>query len=235
MKNNVHDYETWLIFEKIASRYDLTNHILSLGIDYFWRKKVSSIIVKEQEITIVDLATGTGDLLLAILKDHPNIVRALGIDMSPKMLSLAEAKFIKKKNYLNTSLRLGDVGCLPLNNNDWDYVTIAFGIRNTSDTFKSLQEMYRVLKTGGKVIVLEFSLPKNFFFRNIYLIYFRYILPWLGFLITRELGAYKYLNNSVENFPHGESFIILMEQAGFVKCQQYPLTFGIASIYIGQK
>lgn len=227
--------ETWPIFEKIAHRYDLINRVLSLGIDRSWRKKVSRLIENDQDITLLDIATGTGDLLLTILNNHDNISRSVGLDMSPSMLKLAEEKTFKKKFYKKTSFRIGDATQLLFSAEEWDYVTIAFGIRNTYSPLKSLQEMYRVLKPEGKVIILEFSIPENFFIKVIYLFYFRYLLPLIGGILSGKLKAYQYLNKSVEEFPHGIEFLNLMRKANFTECIQYPLTFGIATIYIAKK
>lgn len=226
--------ESWKIFEKIAHRYDIANRILSLGIDKLWRKKVISLI-PDEEVGVLDLATGTGDLLLEIVQNRKRIKRAVGVDMSPQMLKLAEKKALDRGIYDRCSFRIGDITYLHFKNLEWDWITIAFGIRNTPDTLKVLQEMRRVLKKKGKVIILEFSLPSQIWLRWLYLFYFRYLLPVFGFFITGHYAAYRYLNSTVESYPHGEKFLSLMRKAGFERSYSISLTFGIASIYIGHK
>lgn len=227
--------DSWKIFEKISRRYDLANRVISLGIDKSWRRKVSALIPKNKPTTLLDLATGTGDLLFAILNEHPNIIRAVGVDMSPNMLKEAERKALNQELYNQCSFRIGDATDLHFKANEWEHVTISFGIRNTSNTLVCLKEINRVLKKNGKAIVLEFSLPRNSIFKAFYLFYFRHILPVLGFIVSGKYKAYRYLNATVEEYPYGGDFVKLMEEAGFTKVSYQPQTFGIATIYVGEK
>ncbi len=227
--------KSWEVFNQISSRYDKTNRILSLGIDKLWRKKVVSFISKEKEISILDLATGTGDLLKTILDKRPNVKSAVALDLAQKMLLLAEKKMLKEDYFSRVSFKVGSALALPSPNNTFDYVTIAYGIRNTGDVEKTLEEMQRVLKPNGEAIILEFSLPTNFFLRAMYLFYFRYILPLLGGLVTGNFSAYFYLNKSVEKFPSVKKIVSLMGQAKFHQIKAYPISWGICTLYVGKK
>ena len=220
------------MFDRIAHRYDLLNRLLSFGQDQRWRARVASHLPDKKGLSILDIATGTGDQILALCK-QADIASALGIDLSENMLEIGRAK-IKRRN-LDKAIRLqtGDAEAIPAEDAGFDALTISFGIRNVSDVARALLEMRRVLKKGGRAIILEFSLPGNRLMRALYLFYFRRVLPRIGGAISGDSDAYRYLNRTVESFPHGEAFCDLMRAAGFKDVAARPLTFGIATIYQG--
>jgi demethylmenaquinone methyltransferase/2-methoxy-6-polyprenyl-1,4-benzoquinol methylase len=223
------------MFDRIAKRYDLLNHILSLGQDIFWRKKVGTFLLGRSGQYLLDLATGTGDQLLYLMKNSDKIEKAVGIDLSTEMLTVGREKIRKQQLDNCIILEEGDVENIEYRNDTFDAVTIAFGIRNVTDVKQSISEMYRVLKPEGRVIILEFSIPENRFIRRIYLFYFRYLLPQIGSLISGDGHAYRYLNKTVETFPYGDKFCNLLTSAGFEKVSMYPQSFGIVTIYHGDK
>ncbi len=225
----------WRMFDKIAKRYDFLNHLLSLRRDVAWRKKLARFIPKRQGLNILDLATGTADVLLTIEKQVQNIHVAIGLDMATGMLEIGRRK-VRAKSALSKILLLpGDALHIPVKGNHFDVVTMAFGIRNVVKIERCLDEMNKVLKPHGRALVLEFSLPENKFFQKAYLFYFRYILPKIGGMLSGDRNAYNYLNKSVESFPYGEAFCRLLEQSDFVNVKAIPLTFGIATLYLGDK
>ncbi len=227
--------EVWRMFDRIAQRYDLLNRLLSLRQDVAWRNKLSENLTDVRDQKILDLATGTADVLLSLFHQTDKAGVAAGIDMSDRMLRIGREKI--QKNGLSRAIALfpGDAMHIPFRNNSFDAVTIAFGIRNVLDVNRSLREMYRTLKPGGRVLILEFSLPANRLIRQLYLFYFRNILPRIGGVISGDSYAYRYLNRTVETFPYGEAFCELLRDAGFQNVRTIPLTFGIASIYRGDK
>lgn len=226
--------ETWKMFDLIASRYDLLNRVLSFGIDVWWRYRLGFYLpVTTSPQTVLDIATGTGDVGLSLLRNHPKRVGSvIGVDLAEEMLEKASEK-INKRNVSNMSVKVGDATNLPIEADSVDATTISFGIRNVPDVPKALEEMKRVIKPGGRALVLEFSLPKFFLFRWLYLFYFRNILPTVGGIVSGNKQAYSYLNSSVEEFPSGQGFLDLMKEAGFSNTKATSLTFGIASIYQG--
>ena len=229
------DHQIWAMFNRIAPRYDMLNHALSMGIDILWRKKLVKMIQPAENHYILDAATGTGDLAIELATSVHNINYVTGVDMAEHMLDQGREK-IKKKN-LNNLIQMvpGDIMQLPFKNNNFTACTIAFGIRNVSDIDRSLAEFYRIMQNNGRLLILEFSLPKNKLIRSLYLFYFRHILPYLAGLFSGSLKAYQYLNKSVESFPHGEQFCQIIKKAGFREVKAIPLSFGIASIYIADK
>ncbi|MFC1563764.1 bifunctional demethylmenaquinone methyltransferase/2-methoxy-6-polyprenyl-1,4-benzoquinol methylase UbiE [candidate division KSB1 bacterium] len=225
----------WKLFDRISHRYDLLNRLLSFYQDVRWRKKVVDHLKNSPAQTVLDIATGTGDLLITLCSNSGNIRNGIGIDMARKMMEIGRKKTKKMKLNNKTSLLPGDAEHIPFRNNTFDAVTIAFGIRNLLDVNSGLVEMMRVLKPGGRSIILEFSLPENSLMKKMYLFYFRYILPKAGALISGDSYAYNYLNRTVETFPYGEKFNPLMKEAGFINLKSKPLTFGVATIYTGDK
>ena len=222
------------MFNSIAWRYDFLNHFLSLGTDYQWRKRAIRIISKHQKNPrILDVATGTGDLAIAALKIDP--VKITGIDISEKMLDISRAKLIKRGLTEKIELFKGDSEHIDFNDNSFDVTMVAFGVRNFSDPLKGLSEMCRVTRPGGFLMVLEFSRPVSFPFRQLYNFYFLNILPLFGRLFSKDKRAYSYLPDSVMKFPDNESFMKIMVEAGFINEQQVKLTGGIVSIYTGIK
>jgi demethylmenaquinone methyltransferase/2-methoxy-6-polyprenyl-1,4-benzoquinol methylase len=222
------------MFDNIAFRYDFLNHFLSFGIDRCWRRKAVKIISETQKNPeILDVATGTGDLAVAALKLNP--IKITGIDISRKMLEKGREKIIKKGYSDRIELLSGDSEDIPFNENSFDIAMVAFGVRNFADPLKGLSEMRRVLRNGGLIMILEFSKPSKFPFRQIYYFYFMRILPLLGRLFSKSRNAYTYLPESVMQFPDNEQFIDLMEKAGFSGVKQKRVTGGVASIYTGFK
>jgi demethylmenaquinone methyltransferase/2-methoxy-6-polyprenyl-1,4-benzoquinol methylase len=222
------------MFDSIAWRYDFLNHFLSFGTDYRWRKRAIRIISKHQENPrILDVATGTGDLAIAALKISP--LKITGIDISEKMLEIGRAKLIERGLTEKIELFKGDSEHIDFKDNSFDVTMVAFGVRNFSDPLKGLSEMYRVTRPGGFLMILEFSKPLSFPFRQLYNFYFLNILPLFGRLFSKDKRAYNYLPESVMKFPDNESFMKIVVEAGFIKEQQIKLTGGIASIYTGIK
>ena len=224
---------SWQMFNRISRRYDLLNRLLSARRDIVWRKKCARMLPKRSGLRVLDLATGTADLLLALLKERPDIALAAGLDPAMEMLKIGQDKCRKK----NTAVSFinGDAQMQPLKSGSVDIITMAFGIRNVANIEAAFREMHRVLADRGRLLILEFSLPTNRLIRRIYLLYFRRILPFIGGLISGDRQAYQYLNRTVEDFPYGEAFKQKLVAAGFTNTKALPLTFGIASIYSAEK
>ena len=221
------------MFDNISGKYDFLNHLLSLNLDKTWRRKAVACLNNLPVSSLLDVATGTGDMVKAALKLKPS--RIVGIDLSEGMLDGARKKFPSEIDGTTISFLKGDSENLPFNDNEFDAETVAFGVRNFENVMKGLTEMYRVLKPCGKVVVLEFSKPASFPFRNIYLFYFKKLLPLIGRIVSKDKEAYTYLPQSVSSFPEREDFIGIMKSAGFRECSFRTLTFGVVSIYTGIK
>lgn len=223
------------MFDTIAFRYDFVNRVLSLRRDVAWRKAMVAALPKKQGLHALDLATGTGDVLLALQKPGSSVTHVIGADVSGAMLRHGQQK-IKQAGYAPSSaLTQTDAAALCFPDNVFDVVTAAFGVRNFSELETGLREIFRVLRPGGCVIILEFSLPTNPFLRAAYLVYFRHVLPRIAGLLSRQPAAYHYLNRSVEAFPYGESFCALLHDSGYTENEAHPLSFGIATLYVGYK
>lgn len=225
--------EVWQMFDRIAHRYDFLNRVLSAGIDVSWRLKMLEYLPPKSDLKLLDLATGTGDVLITLCENHPQISYALGMDLSEGMLDIGR----QKVQHLNTEvdMKVGDACHIECSDSSFDIVTISFGIRNVLDVSQSLSEMYRVLKPGGKALILEFSQPSIPVFKEFYFYYLRHILPTIGGLISGDSYAYKYLNQTIETFPSGQDFANLMINVGFQDVDFHPLTGGISTLYIGSK
>lgn len=226
--------ESYKIFDDIAKTYDFLNHFLSMGIDIYWRNQFLKNLPRKDKINALDLACGTGDVGLTLSK-AANIQKITGLDLSRGMIEIGQAKILKKNLQNKIQLMIGDGTHLEMADASVDLVTISFGIRNFNHPQKSLEEIHRVLKKDGRVMIIEFSIPKNPFIKNFYFFYFRHLLPFIGNIVSKHRDAYTYLNQSVEDFPYGESFLKLMRNAGFQNPKATPLTFGIATLYIGDK
>ncbi len=226
--------ESFKIFDEIANTYDFLNHFLSFGIDLYWRKKFLKKLPNIKNISALDLATGTGDVPIVLSRD-PKVVSIKGIDRSKEMVARGSFKVTKKNLSNKIQLEIGDGVDIPFPESSFDLVTISFGIRNFNDPKKSLKNIFRVLKPGGRVLIMEFAIPKNFLIRKLYFFYFRNILPFLGNLLSGHNDAYSYLNKTVEDFPHGESFKLWMNEAGFSQTSFTAYTFGIVNLYCGEK
>jgi demethylmenaquinone methyltransferase/2-methoxy-6-polyprenyl-1,4-benzoquinol methylase len=221
------------MFDNISHKYDFLNHFLSLGIDIRWRKKAIKLLKEIQPKQILDIATGTGDFAIEALKLNPDHVT--GVDISEGMLNVGREKLKKRKLDDRITLTSGDSENLPFEDNKFDAIIVAFGVRNFENLQKGLSEMFRVLRPGGKVVVLEFSKPKSFPFKQLYNFYFKNILPTLGKTISKDNAAYTYLPESVKSFPDGKDFTSILDKLGFKNTECKPLTFGISSIYTGIK
>jgi len=222
------------MFGSIASRYDLLNRLLSFGIDTRWRRFAVNLVKSPADGCILDIATGTGDMALEIAATTPSSVSIVGIDFCKEMIEIAAVKTERSKYAERISYAIAPCEAIPFPDGFFDSVTIAFGIRNLDNRIQGLREMYRILKTGGRVIILEFSTPRSKIIRIIYHWYFRRLLPIIGGLFSR-FDAYKYLPDSVLEFPAQAEFKHTMAEAGFLNPIHYTRTFGIVSIYVGEK
>jgi demethylmenaquinone methyltransferase/2-methoxy-6-polyprenyl-1,4-benzoquinol methylase len=215
------------MFGSIARRYDLANHLLSCGIDFHWRKEAARIVAGWGSRQILDIATGTGDLAIALQKAVPNgSIKAM--DILPEMVDLARRKGVQ-------DVRVADAMNLPFNDGTFDCVTIAFGLRNLPDWAAGVREMGRILNKSGHVLVLEFSLPTLPVLHSAYRFYLHRCLPLIGAFITGHRGAYDYLGDSIEEFPNGQRMVELLETNGFRNARAEPLTGGIVTIYTADK
>lgn len=221
------------MFDSIAPKYDLLNHVLSMGIDKGWRKKVVKIVSSVSPKKVLDVATGTGDLAIAIAKSSDGI-SITAVDLSPNMLECAKDKISKMKLSSDISLKVGDALNLSFEEGAFDVVTISFGVRNFEDLQKGLSELLRVLKSGGVLLVLEFSKPKGVLSKP-YIFYLKNILPLIGRCISKNRYAYTYLPDSVMEFPCGEHFLSILKDVGFGEVSHKPLSMGIATIYTAKK
>ncbi|WP_316827195.1 bifunctional demethylmenaquinone methyltransferase/2-methoxy-6-polyprenyl-1,4-benzoquinol methylase UbiE [Pedobacter miscanthi] len=222
------------MFNNISGTYDFLNHFLSLGIDVLWRKKAIKELVSSQPRIMLDVATGTGDFAFeAIKKLHPE--KVIGVDISEGMLEVAKKKINERNLNEIFTVQVGDSEGLHFENDTFDAITCAYGVRNFENLEKGLTDMYRVLKPNGKMVILEFSKPKVFPVKQLYSFYFKQVTPFFGKLFSKDHRAYTYLPESVAAFPDGEDFTGLMEKIGFKSTKQRILTFGISSIYIGTK
>ncbi len=194
---------------------------------------MGSQLPRGSNLHLLDLATGTGDVLIGLYRDTGKIVRGTGLDLSSKMLGRGHAKILRDDLQGSLTLSRGDASRLGFADASFDAVTMAFGIRNVVDVPETLREVRRVLRPRGRALILEFSLPTNPFIRGGYLAYFRHVLPLIGGAISGDMEAYRYLNRSVEAFPHGEAFCGLLRNAGFVEVKSFPMTLGVATLYQG--
>ena len=221
------------MFNSIAPKYDFLNHTLSFGIDKLWRRKAIRLISDKKPATILDVATGTGDFAIAALKSGAR--KVTGIDISKEMVAVGQGKIKKMGLSDRIELMTGDSEAIQFPDSTFDAATVAFGVRNFENLSKGLDELFRVLNPGGTICILEFSKPRQPIVRFGYQIYSRYLMPWIGRLVSGDKSAYTYLPESVMEFPDGDKFIIFMQESGFVQIQEYRLTFGIATIYTGIK
>jgi demethylmenaquinone methyltransferase/2-methoxy-6-polyprenyl-1,4-benzoquinol methylase len=236
MQNYLKDKsQVYKLFNEIAPRYDLANRILSLNQDLAWRRKMLKELPNRRQLTVLDLATGTADIPIIFFKHSHRIDKIIGIDPSKKMLELGNIKVGREGMNDHIQLLEGRAEDLSFLKQKFDAVTMGFGIRNVEDVDGVLRQMYEILKTGGRAIILEFSLPHFKPFKIVYLFYLRHILPLLGGLISGKQRAYRYLNQTVETFPEGKEFLLRMEKAGFTDLRIKRLTMGVASIYSGNR
>lgn len=217
------------MFDNISQRYDFLNHLLSMGIDKLWRKRAVKLLKADHPKVILDVATGTGDFAFEALS--LNADKIYGIDISRGMLEKGMEKVRDRKKEAIIELKYGDSEEIPFEDNTFDAITVAFGVRNFENLEKGLKEMKRVLKPNGKLVVLEFSKPKAFPVKQLYNFYFNSILPRIGKMVSKDASAYTYLPESVNAFPEGKAFEAILEKVGYRVLKTKPQFFGIASIY----
>lgn len=222
------------MFDNIAHSYDQLNHLLSFGIDIIWRKKAIRMIRDLKPTRLMDVATGTGDFALEAARMGVT-GKITGVDISNGMLEIGREKVKKRGLDQQIELLYGDSENLPFDADTFDVYTAAFGVRNFENLEKGLTDMMRVLKPGGTGLVLEFSKPSLFPFKQLYWFYFKVVLPTVGKLVSRDSRAYSYLPESVQAFPQGDEFLDIMKRCGYTSCKRRPLTGGIATIYTGIK
>ena len=220
------------MFNDISGKYDFLNHFLSLGVDYSWRRKFVRQLARYKPQQVLDVATGTGDLALLISTLNPQHIT--GIDIAGNMLSVAVQKAVRNHLQDKVTFREGDAENLPFPDSSFDAVTVAFGVRNFEDLEKGLSEMKRVLKSGGIMMILEFSHPSSFPWKQLYGFYSENMIPLIGKLVSKNKQAYTYLPESVSAFPSGKNFTDILEKVGMKNVTRRSLTFGVASIYSGE-
>ena len=221
------------MFDDISPRYDFLNHFLSFGIDRGWRRRLVGMLASRKPTTVLDVATGTGDLAIAISTLNP--MKIVGIDISEKMLEVGRFKVAAKGLDKLITLRRADAEKIPFSDSSFDAITVAFGVRNFENLELGLQEMKRVLRPGGIMLILEFSHPTSFPMKQLYGIYSRLIIPLMGRAISGNAKAYSYLPESVAAFPSGGNFLEILGKTGLKNAEQVSLSMGIASIYIAEK
>ena len=221
------------MFDTISKEYDGLNRVISFGIDVKWRKKVVDIVAKKQPNIILDIATGTGDLAINLSKT--NASKVIGLDISDGMLKVGRQKIVKKKLNKTIEMVLGDSESLPFEDNTFDAITVAFGVRNFENLEKGLTEILRVLKPQGIFVILETSVPSKFPYKQGYNIYTKGIMPLIGRLFSRDKVAYSYLSESASVFPYGEALNNILRKIGFINAEALPQTFGVATIYKATK
>lgn len=225
----------WKMFDQISPTYDLANRVMTFNLDQLWRKKMVSMLPKKEEMFLLDCATGTADQLITLMENTKQIKQAIGVDLAAEMVAIGEKKVQHKPYAKALSFQIASALDLPFKDNTFDCVTISFGIRNVTDVKKALSEFYRVLKPQGRVLILEGTVPKNRALQKIHLFYLRHFLPRIGAMISKNNYAYRYLNETIETFPSGETFCSLMREVGFKDAKANLQTGGIATIYSGNK
>ena len=222
------------MFNNISGTYDFLNHFMSLGIDIIWRKKAIRALKASKPQRLLDVATGTGDFALeAVNMLQPR--KVIGVDISEGMLAVAREKIAKKGLGDQFEVTLADSENLPFADGTFDAVTVAFGVRNFENLEKGLSDIYRVLKPGGKAVILEFSKPRGFPVKQLYHFYFNHVTPLIGKVFSKDFRAYSYLPESVAQFPDGKQFTDILQRVGFREARSRPQTFGICTIYIATK
>ncbi|MBP8066349.1 MAG: bifunctional demethylmenaquinone methyltransferase/2-methoxy-6-polyprenyl-1,4-benzoquinol methylase UbiE [Flavobacterium sp.] len=221
------------MFDTISGNYDDLNRVISFGIDVKWRKNVLKLVAEKKPTTILDIATGTGDL--AILMAATNAEKIIGLDISAGMLEVGKKKITEKKLDNKIEMVLGDSENIPFENDYFDAITVAFGVRNFENLEVGLSEILRVLKPGGRFVILETSVPTQFPFKQGYHLYTKNILPLIGKLFSKDKVAYSYLSESASHFPYGEALNNILRKVGFIDVKHLPQTFGVATIYSASK
>ena len=221
------------MFDTISKDYDGLNRVISFGIDIKWRKKVVEMVKETQPETVLDIATGTGDLAINLAETEAQ--KIVGLDISSGMLEIGKEK-ISKRNLQNTiEMVLGDSENMPFDDNSFDAITVAFGVRNFENLNKGLKEIHRVLKPNGTFVILETSVPTKTPYKQGYHFYTKHILPVIGKLFSKDRSAYRYLSESASVFPYGEALNNILRETGFINVKDFPQTFGVATIYKSSK
>ncbi len=221
------------MFDTISSKYDNLNRVISFGVDVKWRKKILKMVAAKNPDSILDIATGTGDM--AILLSQTNATKIIGLDISAGMLEVGKQKIAQKNLSDKIEMVLGDSEKIPFDDNSFDAITVGFGIRNFEDLEKGLSEILRVLKPNGIFVILETSVPEKFPFKQGYNLYTKNILPIIGKLFSKDKVAYQYLSDSASIFPYGEKLNNILQKIGFIEVKHSPQTFGVATIYSASK
>lgn len=221
------------MFNNISRRYDLLNHLMSLGVDVYWRKTGIKMLKAENPKKILDIATGTGDFAIEALSLQPDEI--IGVDISEGMLEVGRKKIKRMKLEDKIKLEMGDSEKLLFDDNNFDAVIVSFGVRNFENLEKGLGDMLRVLRPGGTALIIELSKPSVFPLKQIFNLYFKFLLPVIGRIISKDKAAYTYLPESVQSFPDGNDFLEILRKVGFKQTSCKPLTFGISTIYVGKK
>ncbi|WP_370476973.1 bifunctional demethylmenaquinone methyltransferase/2-methoxy-6-polyprenyl-1,4-benzoquinol methylase UbiE [Tamlana flava] len=221
------------MFDTISGDYDGLNRVISFGIDIKWRKKVVNIIAESNPQTILDIATGTGDLAINLAETNAN--KIVGLDISSGMLAIGKQKVQKKGLESKIEMVLGDSEKMPFEDNTFDAITVAFGVRNFENLENGLKEIYRVLKPNGTFVILETSVPTKTPYKQGYKFYTKNVLPLIGKVFSKDRSAYKYLSESASVFPYGEALNNILRKIGFISVEDFPQTFGVATIYKSSK
>ena len=227
--------DSWKMFAVISKHYDLLNRVLSFGLDKRWRRELIRHMPVQPDLLVLDVATGTADVLITLLENHAPIQTAYGIDLSEQMLEIGRTKIEKRGLFSRAMLQTCDAQALNFLDNTFDVATSAFGIRNIPSLMKALMELYRVLKPQGRVLILEFSLPKNIFLRLGHHFYLRWVVPSVAFLLSGHYSAYRYLSQTIMDFPYGGRFCNIIAQVVFKNVKAFPLMGGVATIYQAEK
>ena len=222
------------MFDNISTDYDGLNRVISFGIDVKWRRKVVALVARQKPDLVLDIATGTGDLAINLAKGT-GATKIFGLDISEGMLSVGRKKIAKEQLSNRIEMLQGDSEALPFEDNSFDAITVAFGVRNFENLEIGLSEIYRVLKPGGIFVILETSVPTKFPFKQGYNLYTRYLLPLIGKLFSKDQNAYSYLSESAAAFPYGERFNNILRKSGFINIENKPQTLGVATIYTASK
>jgi len=221
------------MFDTISGNYDDLNRVISFGIDVKWRKKVLQLVAEKNPETVLDIATGTGDL--AILMSKTAATKIIGLDISAGMLEIGKKKIAHKQLNHKIEMILGDSENIPFDDNYFDAITVGFGVRNFENLELGFSEILRVLKPGGRFVILETSVPTKFPYKQGYTLYTKYLLPLIGKLFSRDKVAYAYLSESASHFPYGEALNNILRKVGFIEVKHLPQTFGVATIYSASK
>jgi len=228
-------HEVWKMFDTISSTYDRVNRCMTFGLDKKWRKKASSLLPMGYNLSILDCATGTGDQILSLLQNNPHIAHITGIDLSEEMLKVAKKKLLSRSDNNRITLQQASILAIPHADQSFDAITLSFGIRNVTDVSICLRELFRVLKPGGRALILETSLPSSHIMRFGHKLYMQYILPKLGGLLSNHRSSYEYLQQTASSFPCGKAFAALLYEAQFSSVVIHPLCGGVVSIYQADK